>query len=262
VLVVYFVYEGVHRLIDPPEVEGRLVAITAAFGIVVNVGATWLLSRANRQSLNVEGAYHHILNDLFAFIATLVAGLVIVFTGFRQSDAIAALVVAVLMARAGYGLLRDSTRILLEAAPKGVDPAASEAALLALPGVTDVHELHVWEVTSGFPALSAHVLVDNSQDCHQKRGIVEQVLGEQFHIAHTTLQVDHRDNVVNASMLTSRLHPTREPAPRKQHSRRALNRDSAPTEAGPSTIPGRDHSEKGPSHDHRSQQSHRRRAER
>jgi cobalt-zinc-cadmium efflux system protein len=207
VLVVFFCYEAVRRLIDPPAVQGGPVAVTAAVGIVVNLGATWLLSRADRRSLNVEGAFQHVLNDLFAFVATLVAGLVVLTTGFRRADAIAALVVAALMAKAGYGLLRDSSRVLLEAAPRGVDPTAIDSAIRALPGVTDVHELHVWEVTSGFPALSAHVLVDTSQDCHRRRDDIERLLRGRFDIEHTTLQVDHRDDVIPTDALHEATHP-------------------------------------------------------
>ena len=207
VLVVWFGYEAVRRLLDPPPVLGGAVAVTAAVGIVVNLGATWLLSRANRRSLNVEGAFQHVLNDLFAFVATLAAGLVVLTTGFRQADAIAALVVAALMARAGYRLLRDSTRVLLEASPRGIDPAAVEAAIRDLPGVTGVHELHVWEVTSGFPALSAHVLVDGSQDCHQRRVDIEALLDERFGVDHTTLQVDHHDDVIPTTSLSEPPEP-------------------------------------------------------
>lgn len=205
VLVVFFVYEGISRLIHPPAVDGKLVAITAAIGIVVNVGATWLLSRANRQSLNIEGAFQHILNDLFAFITTLVAGILVLTVGFRQADVIAALIVAALMAKAAYGLLRVSTRVFLEAAPKGMSPVAIEATMREVAGVTDVHELHVWEVTSGFPALSAHVLVDTSQDCHEKRSHLERLLEDRFGIQHTTLQVDHRDDLLSADSLGQRL---------------------------------------------------------
>ena len=206
-LVAFFAFEGVRRLLHPRPVEGGVVALTAVTGILVNLVATWLLSRADRRSLNVEGAFQHLLSDLFAFAATLIAGIVVVTTGWRQADAVAALVVAALMARAAYGLLRDSARIFLEAAPRGVDPEALASALLAVPGVTGVHELHVWEVTSGFPALSAHVLVDGSQDCHAKRGEVERLLLERFEIDHTTLQVDHRDDVVAVTSLGSRLRP-------------------------------------------------------
>ncbi len=209
VLAVVFVIEAVRRLLDPPEVPGGAVAVVAAIGILVNLAAAHLLARAERRSLNVQGAYWHIVTDLAAFVATLVAGLVIVLTGWNQADAVAALFVAALMSVAAYRLLRDSARIFLEAAPRGIEPAAVEAAVRGLDGVTGVHELHVWEVTSGFPALSAHVLVDTAADCHERRVAIETLLGERFAIDHTTLQVDHHDEVLPASALGERLHPER-----------------------------------------------------
>jgi cobalt-zinc-cadmium efflux system protein len=191
-LSAWFVYEAIRRLIDPPEVEGGLVLAIALLGIVVNLLATWTISRANRESLNVEGAFQHILTDLFAFIATAIAGDIIYFSGgYNRVDAIAALVVAVLMLRAGYGLVRDSGRIFLEASPKGLDPEAVGHAIASHPGVASVHDLHVWEVTSGFPALSAHVLVAEDEDCHAERRELEHLLEERFDLHHTTLQVDH-----------------------------------------------------------------------
>ena len=184
-------FEAIRRLIDPPDVEGGLVLAVALVGVAVNVAATWILAGANRDSLNVEGAYQHILTDLFAFVATAVAGAVILLTGFGQADGIAALIVAALMTRAGWGLLRDSGRILLEGAPPGIDPAAVAAALAAEPDVVEVHDLHVWEVTSGFPALTAHVLLEPDCDCHQRRRDFELLLHDRFGIDHTTIQVDH-----------------------------------------------------------------------
>jgi cobalt-zinc-cadmium efflux system protein len=158
----------------------------------VNVVATWTISKANRESLNVEGAFQHILTDLFAFVATAIAGAIIYFTGgYNRVDAIAAMVVAVLMLRAGYGLVRDSGRIFMEAAPKGLDPEEVGHAIASHPGVVNVHDLHVWEVTSGFPALSAHVLVAEDEDCDAERRGLEHLLGERFDVHHTTLQVDH-----------------------------------------------------------------------
>jgi len=186
-----FTYEAIRRLVSPPGVEGRIVLATALVGIVVNVIAAWLISRANRSSLNVEGAYQHILNDAWAFIATAVAGLVVLLTGFARADAIATLVVAALMFHAGYGLVRESGRIFLEAAPAGLDPDAIGAQLAAEPGVVEVHDLHVWTITSGYPALSAHVLVRDDQDCHAVRGRLECSLRDDHRIEHTTLQVDH-----------------------------------------------------------------------
>ncbi|MEV5965235.1 cation diffusion facilitator family transporter [Kribbella sp. NPDC051952] len=190
-LAAYFVYEAVNRMIDPPEVKGALVLITGVVGIVVNLFATWLISKANRSSLNVEGAFQHILNDLFAFIATAIAGLVVLLTGFARADAIAALVVAVLMLKAGISLVRDSGRIFLEAAPTAIDPQALGAELCAIDGVIEVHDLHVWEITSGEPAASAHILVAEGLDCHQIRVKIEGLLADRHHLTHSTLQVDH-----------------------------------------------------------------------
>ncbi len=207
VLVVVFTYESVRRLLDPPDVAGGLVTVTAAVGIAVNLVATGLVRRADRRSLNIEGAYLHLLTDLLAFVATLLAGVVVVLTGFDRADPIASLVVAALMAVASYRLLRDSGRVFLEAAPRGIDPGAVHAAIAGMPGVTGVHELHVWEVTSGFPALSAHVLVEGGEDCHERRLAVEDRLRTGFGIEHTTLQVDHQDEFFPADSLRRRLGP-------------------------------------------------------
>ncbi|MET8054841.1 cation diffusion facilitator family transporter [Streptosporangium sp. NPDC005286] len=190
-LAAYFTYEGVRRLIVPPEVEGLYVVVTGLAGIVVNLAATWLLSRANRSSLNVEGAYQHILNDLFAFIATTIAGAVIWLTGWTRADAIAALVVAVLMLTAGWGLVRDASRVFMEAAPANMNPAEIGARTAALEHVVEVHDLHIWEVTSGYAALSAHILVASGADCHTVRLAAERIFHDTYGIEHTTLQVDH-----------------------------------------------------------------------
>lgn len=187
----WLAYEAVRRLIAPPQVQGGAMLVTALAGIAVNIAATWCISKANRASLNVEGAYQHILNDLFAFIGTAVAALIVVLTGFARADALATLVVVALMARAGYGLLRDSGRIFLEAAPADVDPDLLGDTLAGRPSVTEVHDLHVWQITSGQPALSAHVLVDPDGDCHAVRRDLEALLRRDYGITHTTLQVDH-----------------------------------------------------------------------
>lgn len=187
----WLAYEAVHRLIDPPEVEGGLMLVTALAGIAVNVAATWCISKANRSSLNVEGAYQHILNDLFAFIGTAVAALIVVLTGFARADGIATLVVVALMFKAGYGLVRESGRIFLEAAPAHVDPDELGDKLVAQPSVVEVHDLHLWQITSGEAALSAHILVEPGGDCHAVRRELEGLLRHNYGITHTTLQVDH-----------------------------------------------------------------------
>lgn len=190
-LAVWLGYEAVRRLITPPPVDGALVLFTALSGIVVNVAASWCISRANRTSLNVEGAFQHILNDLFAFIGTAIAGLIVLTTGFLRADAIATLLVVALMLRAGTGLLRASGRVFLEAAPVGSDPDAVGDAMATREGVAEIHDLHLWEITSGQAALSAHVLVKPGLDCHRIRRGLEELLRADYDITHTTLQVDH-----------------------------------------------------------------------
>lgn len=196
-LAALIAYEAVRRLFAPPQVHGGLVLAVALVGIAVNIAAAWTLAGANRASLNVEGSFQHIVTDLYGFVGTAIAAGVILTTGFQRADPIASLLIAGLMTRSGLALARDSGRVFLEAAPKGLDPQEIGRALVAEPGVVEVHDLHVWEVTSGFPALSAHVLVGADSDCHAVRRRIEAMLRERFALDHTTLQVDH----VGASQL-------------------------------------------------------------
>ena len=190
-LGVFFVVEAVFRLFAPPDVAGVPMLVVALVGVAVNLAATKALRKADRRSLNVEGSFQHVLTDLYAFIGTGIAAVVILTTGFVRADAVASLLVAALMLKAGLALVRESGRVVLEAAPRGTDPERVRTAIMTVPGVVDVHELHVWEVTSGFPALSAHVLVDGHRNCHERRAELEHVLADRFDIQHTTLQVDH-----------------------------------------------------------------------
>jgi cobalt-zinc-cadmium efflux system protein len=190
-LGVVIVVEAGRRLASPPEVRGALVVATAVAGAAVNVVALWQVARANRSSLNVEGSFQHLLTDLYAFAGTAAAGLVVWTTGFERADPIASLAVAASMLATSWPLLRRSGRVLLEAAPEGLSPDEVAATLRAHAGVTDVHDLHVWEISSGFPALSAHVLVGRAEDCHRIRRELEGLLHERFGLDHTTLQVDH-----------------------------------------------------------------------
>jgi cobalt-zinc-cadmium efflux system protein len=191
-LAALILLEGIRRLIDPPDVEGAAVLVVALAGVVVNLTATAVLAGADRRSLNVEGAFQHVLTDLFAFIATAVAGAIILVTGFARADGIAALLVAVLMVRSAWGLLRDSGRVLLEAAPRDLDPDEIGRTLAAQDHVVEVHDLHVWEVTSGLPSLSAHVTVRAGCDTQAHRRGLAELLRERFGIDHTTLQVEAR----------------------------------------------------------------------
>ncbi|HZT92652.1 MAG TPA: cation diffusion facilitator family transporter [Gaiellaceae bacterium] len=191
VLACLVVYEAVRRLVHPPHVTGWAVLVTALAGAAVNAAATWQVARAGRESMAVEGSYQHLLTDLYAFAATAAAGAVVVATGFARADSIASLLVAALMLRAAYTLLKQSGRVLLEAAPEGLDVDEIAATLAQHAEVASLHDLHVWEVGTGFPALSAHVLVAQGADCHRIRRELEAVLHDRFAIDHTTLQVEH-----------------------------------------------------------------------
>jgi cobalt-zinc-cadmium efflux system protein len=183
--------EGIRRLGGPPDVDGAVVIGVGALGALVNIAAFGALSRAERQSLNIAGARAHVLADLYGSVAAITAGTIIAAGGPAETDALAALTVAALMVRSGWTLLRASTRVLLEASPAGLDPDEIGRTLAAMPGIVEIHDLHVWEVTSGFVAVAAHVIVAPDDDCHLRRRELQTVLHERFGIRHTTLQVDH-----------------------------------------------------------------------
>jgi len=212
VLGILIVYGAIRHLISPPDVNAGPVLAVALVGIVVNLLATRAVGgehhaahdhghaghahvgaadRHPARSLNVEGSYRHLLTDLFAFIATAVAAVVILATGFDRADAIASLLIAALMLLAAYRLLGASIRVIMEAAPAGFDPDQIGRELAAQPGVTEVHDLHIWEVTTGFPAASAHIVVDAGHDCHEVRRSLTRLLEDRFGLSHSTLQVEH-----------------------------------------------------------------------
>jgi cobalt-zinc-cadmium efflux system protein len=193
ILSVVIVVDALRRLVSPLHVHAAPVLVVALVGIVVNVAAAAILARGTtgHRSLNLEGSYRHIVTDAYGFIATAVAAGVILATGFDRADPIASLIIAGLLLHAAYGLLKESGRVFLEAAPSGIDPDEIGRALAGRPGVVEVHDLHVWEVTSGFPALSAHVVVRAGDDCHERRRELQRIVSERFGISHTTLQVDH-----------------------------------------------------------------------
>ncbi|HEX7309645.1 MAG TPA: cation diffusion facilitator family transporter [Gaiellaceae bacterium] len=193
VVALLIVYGSVRRLISPDEVRGAIVVAVALAGIGVNLAATGVLARASRESLNVRGAFLHVATDSVAFAATAIAGALILVTGWDRFDPIASLCVAALMLWASWGLLHESSSIFLERSPSGIDPEAVGRALVAEPDVVEVHDLHVWTVTSGFPALAAHVLVAPDSDCHAIRRHLEQMLHDRFELEHTTLQVEHAE---------------------------------------------------------------------
>ena len=191
VLAGLIVYEAIRRLIDPLDVGGWTMVVVALAGLGVNLVATRQLAQADRENMAVEGSFRHLLTDVYAFAGTLVAGIVILATGYDRADPVASLVVAALMLWAAYGLLRSSGRVLLEMSPEGLDVEEIGQALADHRHVSSVHDLHVWQIGSGFPALSAHVLVPPGDDCHGIRRELERLLADRFGVEHTTLQVDH-----------------------------------------------------------------------
>jgi cobalt-zinc-cadmium efflux system protein len=192
VLAGLILFEAIRRLVSPPEVEAGLVLIVALVGIAVNLVATLTLAGANRRSLNIEGSFQHILTDLYAFAGTAIAAAVILISDFQRADPIASLFVAGLMLHSAYRLLRDSGRVFLEASPRGLDPQEIGRKMAGHPGVVEVHDLHLWEVTSGFPSLSAHVTVDGEADGDRVRLELADLLERSYGIGHSTLQVEQR----------------------------------------------------------------------
>ena len=199
VLSIWISYTAFRRFGDPPDVlSGWMLAIALA-GIAVNVAAGAILFRARSGNLNVEAALRHVVADLLGSFAVAAAAVIILLTGWLVADPLVSVLIAALVLVGSWSILRDSTAILLEAAPKGIDTRAVGETLAAAPGVVEVHDLHVWTITSGFPALSAHVLVGRDEDCHARRRELERLLAEEFRLEHTTLQVDHvgdRDGLV------------------------------------------------------------------
>jgi cobalt-zinc-cadmium efflux system protein len=194
VIAIWVVWSAVHRLVDPENVRGGVVLTVALAGALVSLAASLVLARASRESLNVQGAFLHVATDVAAFAASALAGGLILATGWDRFDPLASLAVAALMLWSSAQLLRESTIIFLERAPSSSDPEVIGRALVAERDVLEVHDLHVWTVTSGFPALSAHVLVSPGADCHAARRRLERTLAERFGLTHTTLQVDHAED--------------------------------------------------------------------
>jgi cobalt-zinc-cadmium efflux system protein len=190
-LAIWIFVEAAMRLRDPAEVLGGWMLAIALVGMAVNVGAGVILSRARRHSLNVEAAFRHVFADLLGSVGVAIAAVAILVTDWVEADPLVSILIALLVLASAWSILRDSTEILLESTPRGIDADALGRRLAAAPGVVEVHDLHVWTITSGFPALSAHVLVRPGEDCHGRRRELERLLHDEFGIEHTTLQVDH-----------------------------------------------------------------------
>ena len=183
--------EAIRRIGNPPDVPGGWLIVVASIGIVINGAGAAALVRGSRDNLNLRASFIHLAGDALGSLLVIVAGVIILATGFEQADTIASLLLAILILASAWGVLRDSTAILMEQTPDGIEPDDVRDAILSVPGVKSFHDLHIWTISSGFDALAAHVLVARGEDCHQRRRDLEAVLAERFGIEHTTLQVDH-----------------------------------------------------------------------
>jgi cobalt-zinc-cadmium efflux system protein len=195
VLGLWILVEAFGRLGAPPAVEGGWVLAAGLAGLAVNLAAARVLHGAG-SGLNVRAAFLHVLADLVSSVGVVVAALLLLLAGWELADPIAGLLIGVLVLASTVGILRESIEILLEGAPAGLDTAELDRVLRSVGDVVDVHDLHVWTITSGFPALSAHVLVEARADCHGIRRELEQVLRERFELTHTTLQVEHAPGLI------------------------------------------------------------------
>lgn len=193
-LAIWIFVEAIRRLESPGSILAGWMLLIAAVGVVVNLAAGAILYRTREDSLNVEAAFRHVLADLLGSFGVALAAVIILATGWLQADAVVGMLIGVLVLASSWSILRDATSILLEASPRGTDVRVVGERLSGAAGVVEVHDLHVWTITSGFPALSAHVLVRPGEDCHAKRRELERLLRDEFGIEHTTLQVDHAGN--------------------------------------------------------------------
>jgi cobalt-zinc-cadmium efflux system protein len=188
---IWIFVEAFRRLGDPPEPLGGVMLAVGAIGLVVNLVAAYIVSGGRHGSLNMQAAYRHMLADVLGSIGVIAAGVVVLTTGWAYADPLISIAIAILVLGGSWGVLRDSISILLETTPRGIDGAEVGQAMAGVPGVVEVHDLHIWTITSGFPALSAHVLCPPGADCHAVRRQLETMLLERFDIDHTTLQVEH-----------------------------------------------------------------------
>lgn len=193
-VAIWIFVEAAGRLADPPAVRAGTALAVGAAGLVVNLVAAVILLRGGGRSLNVRAALRHVVADLLGSAGVVLATALILTTGWLAADPIVAMAIGALVLASSWGILRESVAVLLEAAPPGIDPVAVGRRMAGRPGVREVHDLHVWTITSGFPALSAHVIVAPGADCHAIRRDLARMLDEEFGVSHTTLQVEHGDD--------------------------------------------------------------------
>jgi cobalt-zinc-cadmium efflux system protein len=195
-LALWIFVEAARRLTDPPDVDAGTVLAVGVVGLGVNLVAARVLLGSAGASLNVRAALVHVLADALASIGVIVAAVVILLTGWERADPLVSIVIGFLVLASSWGVLRESTEILMERTPSSIDAEQVGRAMAGLSQVVGVHDLHIWTITSGFPSLSAHVIVDAGADCHHIRVELERLLRERFGLEHTTLQVEHEQGLI------------------------------------------------------------------
>ncbi len=188
---IWIFIEAYRRIEQPPEILAGWMLVVAVLGLLVNIAGAVILSRSGGESLNVQGALRHVVADILGSLGAIAAAGIILLTGWRYADPIISVFIGLLVLGSSWKLLRDSVNILLEQTPRGIDANEVGKKMAGVPGVEEVHDLHIWTITSGFPALSAHVLVGRDENCHARRHDLEELLAREYGIEHTTLQVDH-----------------------------------------------------------------------
>jgi cobalt-zinc-cadmium efflux system protein len=190
-IAIWIFIEAARRLDDPPEILAGTTLAVALAGLAVNVLGVVILLRSGGRSLNMRAALLHVVADLLGSVGVVAAAVIVLATGWLYADPLVGILIGALVLASSWRVLRESLGVLLEAAPEGIDAEAVGRAMARAPGVTEVHDLHVWTITSGFPALSAHVMVGRGEDCHARRRELSELLRRDFGIEHTTLQVEH-----------------------------------------------------------------------
>lgn len=188
VVGVYVAIEAIGRFGSPPEIDGLGVLIFGVLGLLGNVLATWVLVRGDRSDINLEGVLRHSLADALGSFGVVIAGVGIMLTGVDELDPVIGLLISLLIIASSWRLIREPVDVLLERAPAGLDVEEVGMAIARVPGVREVHDLHIWSITSGFPALAAHLTVEIDSPVDDTRRAVEAMLREQYSIEHTTLQ--------------------------------------------------------------------------
>ena len=195
-VAVYIGYQAYQRMIEPPEVNSLPMVLVAFVGFLAQVGTALVLVRSSRQSLNVQGAYIHVATDAVQSMGVIVAGLLLLFFGWFLADPISSMLIAVLIVYSGARIVRRASHILLEGAPSHVDVAALQRVMEAVPEVDRVHDLHTWTITSGYDAMSAHVVIRERTAADRAHEILSQLrrlAAQRFGIAHVTIQVERKD---------------------------------------------------------------------